>query len=75
MSSTYTGPSIKVRRSLDNAEADVAFDAAGGLTATSLVTFMPGVIVGAAFGTSQTVMISSSVNKTGRGKKAKHLNS
>jgi hypothetical protein len=65
MSSTYTGPAIKVRRSLDNAEADVAFDASGGLTAASLVTFTAGVTVGAAFGTSQSGTITSAINKTG----------
>jgi hypothetical protein len=65
MSSGYTGPAIKVRRSLDNAEADLAFDASGGTTASSLVTFTPGVTVGAAFGTSQSGTITSTVNKTG----------
>jgi hypothetical protein len=65
MSSTYAGAPIKVRRASDNAEAIVAFDAAGTVSATSMVTFTPGVTVGATFGTAQTGTISSDVSKTG----------
>jgi hypothetical protein len=38
LSSNYSGSAVKVRRSSDNAEADVAFDASGIISATSVVT-------------------------------------
>ncbi|MEO8406264.1 MAG: hypothetical protein ABI480_16765 [Chitinophagaceae bacterium] len=65
LSSAYNGPAIKVRRSSDNAEANVAFDGSGGLTAASLVTFTPGVTVGSTMGTTQTGTITSDISKTG----------
>jgi hypothetical protein len=65
MSTAYTGPAIKVRRSSDNAEANVAFDGSGGITATSLASFTPGVIVGASLGNAQSGTITSTVGKTG----------
>ncbi len=65
LSSSYTGPAIKVRRSSDNAEANVAFDGSGAVSASSVVTFTPGVVVGSAFGTAQTGTISSDVARTG----------
>src|SRR5438094_4369440 len=36
--SAYTGPSLRVRRVSDNAEADVAFDGSGAVSASSTVT-------------------------------------
>lgn len=65
LSSSYSGPAIKVRRSSDNAEATVAFDGSNNISASSLVTFTPGVTVGATFGTTRTGSISSDVGKTG----------
>ncbi len=65
LSSSYAGAAIKVRRSIDNAEANVSFDGSGGLSAASLVTFTPGVVVGATFGTAQTGTIASDISKTG----------
>ena len=65
LSSDYSGPAIKVRRSSDNAEATVAFDGSSMVSASSLVTFIPGIAVGATFGTPQTGTISSDVSKTG----------
>jgi hypothetical protein len=38
LSTAYTGAAIRVRRSSDNAEADVAFDGSGLVSATSVVT-------------------------------------
>jgi len=37
--SAYEGPLIRVRRSSDNAELDIGYDAAGDLDATALLTF------------------------------------
>ena len=37
---SYTGSAIRVRRSSDNAEQDIAFDANGGLDTTSLLSFV-----------------------------------
>ncbi|MEP6673888.1 MAG: hypothetical protein ABJA78_01990 [Ferruginibacter sp.] len=65
LSSSYTGPAVKVRRSSDNAEANVAFDGSGGLTASSLVSFTPGVAVSSTIGTTQTGTVSSDVSKSG----------
>jgi hypothetical protein len=38
--SGYTGSAIRVRRSSDNAEADIGFDSAGNLDTTALLTFI-----------------------------------
>jgi len=65
LSSAYTGFAIKVRRSSDNAEANIAFDGSGGVSASSLVTFTPGVAVGSSFGTAQAGTIVCDVSKTG----------
>jgi hypothetical protein len=65
LSSGYTGAPIKVRRASDNTEAIVAFDGTGTVSATSLVTFTPGVTVGSTFGTAQTGTIACDVPKTG----------
>lgn len=45
LSNAYAGPAIRVRRSDDNAESDIGFDASGNLNETELTTF-----VGAASG-------------------------
>jgi len=65
LSSSYAGYAIRVRRSSDNAEANVAFDVSGTVSASSLVSFTPGVTVGATFGTTRTGNITSNVSKTG----------
>ena len=65
LSSNYSDALIKVRRTSDNAEATVAFDAIGGISATSMATFTPGVAVGTTLGTTQTGSISSDVSKAG----------
>jgi hypothetical protein len=65
MSTTYNGFPIKVRRASDNAEANVAFDGSGNLTAASMVTFTPGVTVGSSFGTSQSGTITTDIARTG----------
>jgi hypothetical protein len=65
LSTTYGGNAIKVRRSSDNAEGTVAFDAVGSVSATSVISLTPGATVGAALGTTQSGTISSSVSKTG----------
>ncbi|MDP9041026.1 MAG: hypothetical protein M3N30_03530, partial [Bacteroidota bacterium] len=65
LSTGYSGYAIKVRRSTDNAEANVAFDASGTVSALSSVTFTPGVTIGATLGTAQTGTITSGVGKTG----------
>jgi len=65
LSTTYTGPAIKVRRSLDNAEANVSFDGSGTVSASSPVTFTPGVAVGSTLGIAQAGTISSDLAKTG----------
>jgi hypothetical protein len=65
LSSGYTGAAIKVRRASDNTEAIVAFDGTGTVSAASLVTFTPGVTVGATFGTAQTGTIACDVARTG----------
>lgn len=36
----YTGPAVRVRRSLDNAEADIGFDGAGNLDQSALRSFV-----------------------------------
>ena len=41
----YNGPAVRVRRAYDNAEVDVAFDAALNISATSNVTFVAGVLI------------------------------
>jgi hypothetical protein len=40
LSGTYTGPAIRVRRSNDNEEQDIAFSASGNLDTTSLLNFV-----------------------------------
>lgn len=65
LSSSYAGYAVRVRRSSDNAEANVAFDGSGIVSASSLVSFTPGVTVGATFGITQTGNITSNVSKTG----------
>ncbi|MET0638227.1 MAG: hypothetical protein ABWZ25_19510 [Chitinophagaceae bacterium] len=65
LSSNYSGFALKARRASDNAEANVAFDVTGGISATSLATFTPGVAIGTALGTSQAGTISTAVSKTG----------
>ncbi|MEP6737930.1 MAG: hypothetical protein ABJA70_20560, partial [Chryseolinea sp.] len=65
LSSTYSGYAIKVRRSADNAEANVAFDGSDGTSASSMVTFTAGVAVGSTLGNPQTGTITSDVSKTG----------
>ena len=47
--SNYIGPVMRVRRGYDNAEVDVAFDAALTISATSNVTFVSGVLLNANF--------------------------
>jgi len=66
LSSSYSGPAVKVRRSSDNAEAIVAFDGSGAVSASSLVTLTPGVIVGTTLGTcSQQLVFDSVEDKVG----------
>lgn len=65
LSTAYTGPALKVRRSSDNAEANIAFDVSGTLTSGSSATFTAGVSVGSTLGTSQSGTISTDVSKTG----------
>jgi hypothetical protein len=68
LSTTYTGSVIKVRRSSDNAEANVAFDATltpPALSSASIATLLPGVVVSASLGTNCTGNISSVAAKTG----------
>ncbi len=65
LSTSYSGYAIKVRRATDNAEANVAFDASGNLTAASNLTYTPGVTVGISLGTTQTVTVSTDVARTG----------
>jgi hypothetical protein len=38
--SLYTGPAIRVRRSSDNSEQDISFDASGNLNQTALLSFV-----------------------------------
>jgi hypothetical protein len=38
--SNYTGPAIKVRRSLDDAELDIGFNSAGNLDTVALMNFV-----------------------------------
>jgi len=42
LSSTYTGPAIRVRRASDNAEQDINFDIEGNLNTGALATFCSG---------------------------------
>jgi hypothetical protein len=65
LSSSYSGNALKVRRSSDNAEGTVAFDAGGAVSASSLISLTQGATVGVSLGTTQAGTISSSVNKTG----------
>lgn len=46
ISADYSGPCLRVRRSLDNAEQDIGFDAEGSLDSSDLSSFVP---VGDAF--------------------------
>ena len=41
----YTGPVVRVRRSTDNAEVDVAFDASNETSASSIVAFIPNIVL------------------------------
>jgi hypothetical protein len=43
LNGSYTGSAIRVRRSNDNMEQDIAFDASGNLDTTSLLSFVGGV--------------------------------
>jgi hypothetical protein len=65
LSSGYTGFAIKVKRSSDNAQATVAFDGSGTVSAASVVTFTPGATVSSTLGTVQTGTISSTAARTG----------
>ena len=68
LSTSYTGPMIKVRRSTDNAEGNVAFDASlspQALSDNSIVTLTPAVTVNASLGTSRTGTVSTTTAKTG----------
>jgi hypothetical protein len=42
LNGSYTGSAIRVRRSNDNAEQDIAFDASGNLDTTSMLNFVGG---------------------------------
>jgi hypothetical protein len=65
LSTFYTGPAIKVRRSIDDAEASVAFDGSTIISGTSIVTLTSGVTVGTSLGTTQSGTISTVAEKTG----------
>jgi len=67
LSTAYSGPAIKVRRASDNAEADMAFDGSTppAVSASSNVTLIPGVTVGASLGTAKTGTITTTAAKTG----------
>ena len=64
LSTSYSGYAIKVRRSSDNAEANVAFNG-NVVIGTSTATFTPGVTVGASLGTARTGTISTGAAKAG----------
>lgn len=66
LSSQYGGDALRVRRASDNAEALVAFDNAGNVTANSVVRLQTGVaLVNANAFTSRTGTISNVESKTG----------
>ena len=46
LNSTYTGPAIRVRRSLDNTESPIGFDANGELDTNALLSFVKPSITG-----------------------------
>jgi len=67
LSSAYTGPAIGVRRSSDNLEAMVYFDASvtPAVSSSSSITLLPGVALSASLGTSGTGTISTNAAKPG----------
>ena len=67
LSSSYTGPAIKVRRSADNAEADVAFDGSASPTVSgnSIVTLTPGFIMTTGTSGGAATISTGTVDKTG----------
>ena len=68
LSTSYSGPAIKVRRSLDNAEAFVYFNSANSpasVDAGSSVVFTEGAALSQNLGTVKTGTISTTASKTG----------
>jgi hypothetical protein len=65
LSSSYTGFPISIRRSSDNAEANVFFDINGEVSALSNVKLIPGINLTAALGTVRTGTISAFQNRAG----------
>lgn len=65
LSSSYTGNVLLVRRSTDNAEATIAFDASNRVSDLSKAKLKEGVILSTTLGTSKIGTISTEVVKTG----------
>jgi hypothetical protein len=65
LSSSYNGFALKIRRSSDNAEANLAFDGSGVVSNASLATLTPGVTVNAALGTARTGTVATALSRTG----------
>lgn len=65
LSSGYSGPAIRARRSSDNAEANISFDAACNLSATSTASFVSGISVSGTLGSAQAGTVTTGVGKTG----------
>lgn len=65
LSSSYTGNAIMVRRSTDNAEATVSFDANSLVSASSNVKLTEGVVLISTLGSLKSGTISTDISKTG----------
>lgn len=58
----YTGPSLRLRRATDNSQVDVAFDATGVVSSSSIVTLAVAGTSGAAIGTTATLSAYQGAN-------------
>ena len=58
----YTGPALRLRRATDNSQVDVAFDATGVVSSSSIVTLAVAGTSGAAIGTTATLSAYQGAN-------------
>ncbi|MET0636681.1 MAG: T9SS type A sorting domain-containing protein [Chitinophagaceae bacterium] len=65
LASGYEGPAVKVRRVIDNAEAEIWFNNGGEVDGSSVTRFTPGVLVSSGLGVIQSGTITSSAVKSG----------
>ena len=58
----YNGPALRLRRATDNSQVDVAFDATGVISSSSIVTLVVAGTSGATLGTTATLSAYQGAN-------------